>query len=121
MTKITSHATIPATVLESAFDGIDENIPVIVPTGTVEAHKAADGWSYFKNIQDGATGMGGIGAADIISIQGNDIVLGEAQQVAVYTVSGALVYQGFTNRITMDETGIYIVKIASGTMKAIIR
>ena len=36
---------------ETPFDGITKTIPVYVPAGTVEAYNAADGWSYFDNIQ----------------------------------------------------------------------
>ena len=121
LSKITSHATTPATVLAGAFDDVDKNIPVIVPTGTVDDHKAADGWKEFFNIQDGSTGIEGTSLADAVKVQGNCIVLNEVQQVAVYSITGALVYQGYTDSITIDNVGLYIVKIAAGAVKAIIR
>lgn len=121
LTKITSKASTPPTVLESAFDQVDKSIPVVVPQGTVDAHKAADGWKEFYNISDFGTGLDAINAAEAIKIIGNDIILNEVQQVAIYSVTGAIIYQGYTDRITIDEKGVYIVKIGIGTMKAIIR
>ena len=29
------------------FTGVDKSIPVYVPAGSIEAYKAATGWSYF--------------------------------------------------------------------------
>lgn len=34
------------------FDGVDENIPVYVPKGTIPAYQAADGWKKFKNYKE---------------------------------------------------------------------
>ena len=121
LTKITTLAATPANVLEAAFNGVNKDIPVIVPVGTVDDHKAADGWKEFTNIQDGSTGIAGTQGNNGFVVDGNNIVLSEAQQVAVYSLSGALVYQGYTDSITIDEAGMYIVKIASGAVKIVIR
>lgn len=60
LTTITSEAVTPPVCAivgkgtayeETPFDGITKTIPVYVPAGTVEAYNAADGWSYFSNIQ----------------------------------------------------------------------
>ena len=108
-------------VLEAAFNGVDKTIPVMVPVGTVDDHKAADGWKEFTNIQDGSTGIGGVMGEGAITVDGNNIVLSEAQQVAVYSAMGALIYQGYTDSITIDEAGLYIVKTASATAKVVIK
>ena len=57
----------------------------------------------------------------MITVDGNSIVLSEAQQVEVYSTMGTLIYNGFTDRITINVAGIYIVRIASGVVKIIIK
>ena len=52
LTAITCEATTPPTISGSyTFDGVDKSIPVYVPAGSVEAYKAAEGWSEFANIR----------------------------------------------------------------------
>ncbi len=41
----------PTIGFSSTFYGVDLSIPVYVPAGSVEAYKAAKGWSVFTNIQ----------------------------------------------------------------------
>ena len=121
LTAITSLATVPPTLGTDVFANVDKSIPVIVPVGTVDAHKAADGWKEFTNISDGATGIENIQGDNCFVVDGNNIVLKEVQQVTVYNLAGALIYHGYTDSITIDEAGMYIVKIASGAMKIVIR
>ena len=121
LATITSLATVPPTLGTDVFANVDKSIPVIVPVGTVDAHKAADGWKEFTNISDGATGIVGTLGDNGFVVDGNNIVLKEVQQVTVYNLAGALIYHGYTDSITIDEAGMYIVKIASGAMKIVIR
>jgi hypothetical protein len=37
----------------NAKDGVDRNIPLHVPEGSVQAYRAANGWEYFNIISDG--------------------------------------------------------------------
>ncbi len=121
LATITSLATVPPTLGTDVFANVDKSIPVIVPVGTIDAHKAADGWKEFTNISDGATGIVGTQGDNGFVVDGNKIVLSEVQQVTVYSLAGALIYQGYTDSITIDEAGMYIVKIASGAVKIVIR
>ena len=49
LTSITCHAVTPPTIDSNTFVGADKGIPVYVPAGSVEAYKAATGWSEFRN------------------------------------------------------------------------
>ena len=49
-TLILSHAEIPPTVGIYAFYGIDHDIPVYVPCGSLSDYQNADGWKEFNNI-----------------------------------------------------------------------
>ena len=122
MATINLLAIAPPSLGQKVFDGVEtDKVTVYVPTAGVNDYKAHSVWGTFNIADIASSGMVDASMDDSIVVEGNDIVLSEAQQVVVYTVSGALVYQGITNRITMDEAGVYIVKIASGTVKAIIR
>ena len=122
MATINLLAVAPPSLGQNVFDGVEaDKVTVYVPTAGVNDYKAHSVWGTFNIADIASSGMVDASMDDSIVVEGNDIVLSEAQQVVVYTVSGALVYQGITNRITMDEAGVYIVKIASGTVKAIIR
>ena len=49
-TLIISHAEIPPTVGTNAFYGIDHDIPVFVPCGTLINYQNTEGWNEFTNI-----------------------------------------------------------------------
>lgn len=51
LTAITSRTATPPTIGSYTFSEVDKSIPVYVPAGSVEAYKAAEGWSEFTNIQ----------------------------------------------------------------------
>ena len=48
--QILSHAEMPPTVGNNAFYGIDHDIPVYVPCGSMSDYKNAEGWNEFNNI-----------------------------------------------------------------------
>ena len=51
LTSITSKAVTPPSIKNSdTFYGVNKSIPVYVPAGSVDAYKAAEGWSDFSNI-----------------------------------------------------------------------
>ncbi|MBR5726467.1 MAG: leucine-rich repeat protein, partial [Muribaculaceae bacterium] len=49
-TQISSHAEMPPTVGTNAFLGINHNIPVYVPCGSLSDYQNAGGWNEFPNI-----------------------------------------------------------------------
>ncbi len=51
LASITCKATTPPSIGNDAFGGVNSSIPVYVPAASVEAYKAANGWSKFTNIQ----------------------------------------------------------------------
>ena len=70
--------------------------------------------------EDTSTGIEGV-TANMFNIQDNEVILNEAQQVEVYTVQSVQVYKGFTNRVTLQDGGIYIVRIAGVAAKVAIK
>ena len=51
LTSIESNATTPPTANDYTFKGVNKDIPVYVPEGSVDAYKAAEVWKDFTNIQ----------------------------------------------------------------------
>ena len=52
LTSITCHAeTSPIIGNGKTFENVDKSIPVYVPTSSIDAYKAANGWKEFTNIQ----------------------------------------------------------------------
>ena len=51
LTAMTVSATVPPTVGEDAFKGVNNDIPVYVPAEVLAAYKAAEGWKKFTNLQ----------------------------------------------------------------------
>ena len=51
LASITCKATTPPSLGSEVFSGVNNSIPVYVPASSVEAYKAANGWSAFTNIQ----------------------------------------------------------------------
>jgi len=52
ITAIHSLDTVPPTIGTNAFQNVNQNIPVIVPCGSLAAYQNANGWSTFTNIDD---------------------------------------------------------------------
>ena len=49
--KIVSENPVPPIMDTTVFRGIDKNIAVYVPCGSIDAYKSAEGWKEFQNIQ----------------------------------------------------------------------
>ena len=52
LTSIQTLAVTPPTVGFSAFNNVNQSIPLTVPCGTLGAYQSASGWDYFNNIQE---------------------------------------------------------------------
>ena len=67
LTSITCQAVTPPACGDNCFENVDKNIPVYVPSESIEAYKAAPGWSDFANIQSKcllATSSCGVNSGD---------------------------------------------------------
>jgi len=57
LTSITCHATVPPVCGNEPFSQVTKTIPVYVPSESVNAYKAADGWKSFTKIQAMTTAL----------------------------------------------------------------
>lgn len=63
LTSITNLATTPQSISSFVFDGVNKNIPLFVPVGSVDLYGTAEGWEEFTNIQ--AVSIGGTCGANL--------------------------------------------------------
>ena len=114
------------------FFHIRESCRLIVPTESVDAYKAADGWSMFENISGGAgTGISDVSSDNVASylrVSGGDIVVTgfpETSAVNIYTADGVLLLsaRGNDGTVTYRPTtaGIYIVRVGTQVVKVAVR
>ena len=73
LTTITCEATTPPNCLAECFYNVKKNIPVYVPSKSVNSYKKADVWKYFYNLQ----------AIDYTVTLDNNKGIGGSEQVTV--------------------------------------
>ena len=120
--EINVENAVPPTCEEGALGGFRTTDCVLnVPTGSLEAYRSADGWKWFKNIQE--KDFGGVDGVenDAVSVtaKGGSIEITGADnaRVEAYNLSGQLVYSGTDTTVGGLARGIYIVRIAGQTFK----
>ena len=80
LTEIHSLAAEPPTLGGFVFNNVSTSIPVYVPCGTVAAYQAANGWSYFENIQEAST------CTHTVTVAVNSPAMGTVSGDGTYTV-----------------------------------
>lgn len=124
LTEIACRAQVPPTVGMTAFDGVDNTIPVYIPSGTLSAYQAE--WGYFSRfvetsaISDVAS-FGGRIAASQGSIVVEDAV---GERVCVYDVAGRLCYQGRVASevwsCRVSGRGCYLVQVGAAPARRVV-
>ena len=105
LTSIESNATTPPTANDYTFKGVNKDIPVYVPEGSVKAYKAAYGWEDFTNIQAKKS----TGVEEITEDEAEDVTV-----KAIYTANG--------NKVDTMTEGVNIVVYSNGkVVKKILR
>lgn len=120
--KIVCLATVPPTVGTNVFTDIKSGCVLVVPEGSEDAYKEADGWKDLIV----TTGVEETPADKRISVEvsGNEIVITGAESdtlAAVYNLFGSLIYEGMAKTISMPSAGIYIVRIAGKSFKVAVK
>lgn len=131
LTAINSLNSIPPTITESTFELFHmygQTTTVFVPTGSLEAYKAAEYWSIFgdyHNIEEtDFSNVTAVANEDImVSVNGCNIMIKGSgnQTIKVYNTNGQLAYSGTDTTIGGLASGIYIVQVGGRTFKAAVR
>lgn len=123
--------TIPPTITETSFPSEwVSTCALTVPAEALETYKASEWVNYFYSINGEVidhnpptpTAISNT-EADRLSVKsvGNVIILSEATNVKVFSVTGQQIFSGVTNNVTVNSNGIYIVKTANTTQKVIVK
>lgn len=114
-------------LLEDTYDvfyEVDKSIPLIVPEGTVEKYREAEGWREFLNyIEDGdETGVESA-EADIPAYytEGLTLIMDSERDVEVFSTAGTLVYSGRTQTVTLPQAGVYVMRCDGETYKFVVK
>ncbi len=93
-----------------------------VPASSVESYKTAANWSNFKTIQAmAATSIETVENKDIFNQSGNVVTFIEPTNVAIYNLTGGVIYQGITEEYIIPSAGMYIIHTAKGSFKIMSR
>lgn len=125
LTAVTVHSRTPCPIAQNAFMTKTYNGTLYVPTGCVDAYKAAEGWKNFKTILEDPTAVQTVADATesirVFAASGSIVIAGaDGLPAEVYTLSGQKVYAGTDARIDGLPAGAYIVRIASKAYKVIL-
>ena len=127
--EIRVHASVPPKADYQAFYKVDTKAcKLVVPAGAREAYKEADEWKEF-DIQEDATlsireNEKNNDSVKVYAVQ-NGVVIESSVSIPVnvYSISGNLLYEGFSDDKSYIELmqGLYIVKAGDVTTKVVIK
>jgi hypothetical protein len=128
LTSVTSTATTaPKLAAKNVFSDAtyaDANL-YIAKTADLDSYKSSGSyWAEFESIDSETilTGVDEVSTDMTIAINGNAIdVAGYEGEISIYNMSGMRVYQGSSNKIEMDNPGIYVIVISGKCYKIAIK
>jgi hypothetical protein len=125
LTEITVNATIPPSITDYTFYGVDYSIPLYVPAGTLGAYQSDTYWGEFINVSvNTTTAIPQVNLIESVHTQHGSIIIENETilPVTIYDVVGRLVASGssLVQSFTVPNAGVYIVKVGEQTMKVIV-
>jgi len=128
LTSVTSTAAeAPELVAKNVFSDAtyaEANL-YIAKTADLDSYKSSGSyWAEFESIdsENVLTGVDEVSTDMTIAINGNAIdVAGYEGEISIYNMSGMRVYQGSSNKIEMDNPGIYVIVISGKCYKIAIK
>ena len=107
LTEMTVLATMPPTLGDDAFGGVNRDIPVYVPAESLAAYQAAEVWKEF-NLQAIKTAIHTPSMPESIRVYDGMLHNPQGLTVTIYDLTGRPVYCG--NDLTVSrQAGIYVV------------
>ena len=111
--SIFSKAIIPPKIEDgSAFQGINETIPVYVPKESVDAYKTAIGWTNFTNFLGLETSTQQVEQFKGLKISNGKLYNADGLFIEIFNVNGQPVYKGRDVTVCLSS-GIYIIRCKS--------
>ncbi len=121
-TNVYNYATTPQVINKYIFDGVEiGNIDLYVPAEAISAYESAAVWQDFKSIKiapEISQSVKQVQAPAPFTQVGNTLYFSEPIAVAVYNISGAMLYSGTTTEYTLpSRIGVYVVCTEVGAFK----
>lgn len=99
--KVTCRAAVPPVCKSTSFDATVSDAELLVPAGTADAYKSAEGWKLFGKITE-------LPSAEVENINSAD----SNTMVEVYDVNGT--------RLASPKEGLNIIRMADGSIRKMI-
>jgi hypothetical protein len=129
LTDIYAYPTTPVNLTYSynVFYGVDTTKCTLhVPSGSLDAYKAADVWKGFKLAGDLSAVTNATASAVKVTVRNSQAVITGTEAgtaLSVYNLQGTAIYTGKTSgeteSITLPQRGVYIVRVGSRSVKVV--
>ena len=117
LTEMTVLATMPPTLGDDAFGGVNRDIPVYVPAASLAAYQAAEVWKEF-NLQAMKTALNTPSMPESISMQGGTLHNPQGLHLTLYDMQGRQVYSG-TDATVSRPAGVYVLRCKGASGKVL--
>lgn len=117
---IVSNALTPPTLGTDVFSGCSALTKIKVPSGCKAKYE--EKWTLPDGVViEEMSDVTGIEDVEVsrFRLLGNRLVSDEAQNIVVYSITGAVVYSGFSSEVELPNTGLYVIKTDNGVEKVL--
>lgn len=119
---IVSNALTPPTLGTDVFTGCSALTKIVVPSGCKAKYE--EKWTLPDGVViEEMSDVTGIEDVEVSGFRllGKRLVSDEAQNIVVYSITGAVVYSGFSSEVELPNTGLYVIKTDNGVEKVLCR
>ena len=96
-------------------------MPVYGPVGPVSTEEAADESKEFADDQTLSNVQDILVEGKYFRVVDGSLLFGSDTQVAVFAVTGQVIFSGMTQSVQLPQAGVYVVRTEKGTAKIGVR
>ena len=104
---------------DNSFNNVPTTVVVTVPEGSLASYEASASWSLFVLQESESTSVEQLETTIPFEQYGNEIIFAQAEQFAVYNITGACVFNGVAQSYTLEQKAVYIIVTSNGSYKVI--
>ena len=118
LTEMTVLATMPPTLGENVFENVNRNIPVYVPSRSLQGYLTSEVWKEFNLQVMSTSAMTNPSMPESISLQGGMLHNPQQLHLTLYDMQGRQVYSG--NDATVSQpAGVYVIRCNGASGKIV--